>query len=139
MKHGVYEGKVAGATMGRSRGGKLYVELLLENAQGETVSWFGYLATDENCRITVEQLKQIGLKDGQSPEVLVGNDVKFKVGERVNNGQTYEDVKLITYTGLRTPERERIAGKEAIDLLFPKPYSPRERQPGEDYDDMPFG
>ena len=136
MKHGVYEGKVSGAAMGRSRSGKLYVELLLENAQAETVSWFGYLATDENCRITVEQLKAIGLKDGAAPESLIGNDVKFKVGERVNNGQTYEDVKLITYTGLRTPERDRIVGADAAAILFPKPYQPREREPGED--DMPF-
>lgn len=137
MKHGVYEGKVAGAAMGRSRGGKLYVELLLENAQEETVSWFGYLATDENCRITVEQLKAIGLKDGAAPESLIGNDVKFKVGERTSpDGKVYEDIKLITYTGLRTPERDRILGADAAAILFPKPYSPREREPGED--DMPF-
>lgn len=142
MKHGVYEGKVADATMGRSRSGKLYVELLLENAEHETVSWLGYLASDENIRITVEQLKFIGLVDGQEPAALIGKDVKFKVGERTgSDGKVYEDVKLITYTGLRTPKTERITGQSAIDLLFPKPYAPkvRERQPGDDTDElMPF-
>lgn len=148
MKHGVYDGKVADATMGRSRTGKLYVELLLENQQGETCSWLGYMASDENVRITMEQLKFLGLQDGQGPEALIGKDVKWKVGERTSqDGKVFEDVKLITYTGLRTPKTERITGQAAAELLFPKPYQPkpaaaafmrsqREREPGED--ELPF-
>ena len=138
MKHGVYEGKIADATMGRSKTGKLYVELLLENPQGETVSWLGYMASDENIRITLEQLKSLGLQDGQGPDSLIGKDVKWKVGERTTqDGKVFEDVKLITYVGLRTPKEHRISGAEAVDLLFPKPYAPkREREPGED--DLPF-
>ena len=139
MKHGVYEGKVIDACVGRSKNGALRVELLLGNADGETISWFGNLHNPKSTSITIEQLKFLGLKDGQGPEVLIGKDAKFSVGEREYEGKTYEDVKLLTFSGLRTRKEDRIVGADAAAILFPASYSPRERQPGEDYDDMPFG
>ncbi len=139
MKHGVYEGKVIDACVGRNKSGQLRVELLLGNAEEETVSWFGNLHNPKSTAITIEQLKFLGLKDGQGPEVLIGKDAKFSVGEREYEGKMYEDVKLITFQGLRTRKEDRILGADAAAILFPKPYSPRERQPGEDFDDAPFG
>ena len=140
MKHGIYEGKVIDACVGRKQDGSMQVELLLGTESGESVSWFGSMKTDESMRITIETLKFIGLQDGQGPEVVIGKDVKFQVGERVYQGKTYEDVKIFAYTGLRTRKADRIVGKDAASILFPKPYQPRvnvERQPGEDFDDMP--
>lgn len=140
MKHGIYEGKVLDACVGRKNDGSLQVELLLGIEDGQSVSWFGNMKTDESMRITVETLKFLGLKDGQGPEAVIGADVKFQVGERVYNGKTYEDVKIFSSTGLRTQKQNRIVGAEAASILFPKPYQPRtrERVPGDDYDEDPF-
>jgi len=145
MKHGIYEGKVIDACVARKQDGTMQVELLLGIEDGQAVSWFGNMKTDESMRITVETLKFLGLKDGQGPEVVVGADVKFQVGERVYQGKTYEDVKIFAFTGLRTQKQNRIMGKEAASILFPTPYQPpvlrgngqRQREPGDD-DDLGF-
>jgi len=140
MKHGVYEGKVTDACIARSKSNALQVELLLEIEDGQTVSWFGGLDTDKAMNFTVGTLKALGLKDGNGPETIIGAPVKFQVSERESNGRKYEDVKIFANTGLRTRKEDRITGKDAASILFPKPYQPRtrERVPGDDYDDDPF-
>lgn len=138
MKIGRYEGKITDACVGRSQNNSLQVELLLMVESGETVSWFGSLSP-KAMPYTVKALKFFGLKDGEGPEVVIGKDCSFEVHEDTYNGKTTHKVKLFTMTGLMTKKEDRIVGKDAASILFPKPYQPRvngERQPGED-DDMP--
>lgn len=138
MKIGRYEGKITDACVGRSQNNSLQVELLLMVESGETVSWFGSLSP-KAMPYTVKALKFFGLKDGEGPEVVIGKDCSFEVYEDTYNGKTAHKVKLFTMTGLMTKKEDRLIGKEAASILFPKPYQPRvngERQPGED-DDMP--
>lgn len=139
MKIGRYEGKITDACVGHAKSGTLQVELLLEIENGETTSWFGSLSP-QAMPYTVEALKFFGLKDGEGPEVVIGKDCSFEVYEDTYNGKTTHKVKLFTRTGLMTKKEDRIVGKDAASILFPKSYQPRmngERQPGEDFDDMP--
>ena len=138
MKVGRYEGRIADACVGHAKSGTLQVELLLEIEKGETVSWFGSLSP-QAMPYTVKDLKFFGLKDGEGPEVVIGKDCSFEVYEDNYQGKITHKVKLFTRTGMLTKKEDRLIGKEAAAILFPKPYQPRangERQPGED-DDMP--
>jgi hypothetical protein len=139
MKIGRYEGRIVDACVGHAKSGTLQVELLLEIENGEKTSWFGSLSP-KAMPYTVEALKLFGLKDGQGPEVVIGKNCSFEVYEDTYNGKTTHKVKLFTRTWLMTKKKDRMIGKEAASILFPKPYQPRindERQPGDD-DDMPF-
>ena len=139
MKIGRYEGRIVDACVGHAKSGTLQVELLLEIENGETVSWFGSLSP-QAMPYTVESLKFFGLKDGQGPEVVIGKNCSFEVYEDQYNGKVTYKVKLFTRTGLMTKKEDRIVGTAAAECLFPKPYQPRvngERQPGEDFDEMP--
>lgn len=107
MGVGVHPAKVVQHQLGKSGTGTPHVAVLLENAAGDRITWYGYL-TDAALEYTLKTLGVMGwdpvAHDGQisslnETDLLVGAEVEVVVETEEWNGEHRAKVKWINQPG----------------------------------------
>lgn len=101
MKIGKYKVKVVSAGISPDKNMNPQPFMKFENAEGETITWFGFISSDKAKEISVKALVAAGFQGNDWSDLSMGikafdgREVMITVAEELYNGKTYTKVKWV--------------------------------------------
>lgn len=109
VAEGTHQMHVVDYGTSETKAGLPQIAVVLANDEGDKITWFGSLKTDQSSQITVDTLKRMGVPNDQLNDVAKGKDVApnvsfhaaldVEVAEETYQGVTRPKVKWVNKVG----------------------------------------